>query len=184
MKFEPPTTVRRHSRSPQIFNPTLYFSTLACQEWTAMKWCRRLRGRPEMLNTLIIALSGFGQDGDKQCSEEAGFNAHLVKPIELTELSEYSCDFRTCGILPPHNYAPLEDCSFERHEVAAKERRSTKILNSSISPIPISRRQQGVANRVGRLLLSAGEFYHRRQRRRRADTWGFRIAGCRSKSRM
>jgi CheY-like chemotaxis protein len=35
-----------------------------------------------------IAVSGYGQDEDKRRSHEAGFNAHLVKPVEPEHLNE------------------------------------------------------------------------------------------------
>jgi PAS domain S-box-containing protein len=34
----------------------------------------------------IIAITGWGQDADRQCSREAGFDVHLVKPVEPAEL--------------------------------------------------------------------------------------------------
>src|SRR5262245_3760166 len=39
----------------------------------------RKAGRP---GTLLIAVTGYGQDGDRQRSAEAGFDAHLTKPID------------------------------------------------------------------------------------------------------
>lgn len=49
--------------------------------------CRRLRaeGHPGML---LVALSGLGHDDDRRRSQDAGFNAHLVKPVNLDELKE------------------------------------------------------------------------------------------------
>ena len=35
-----------------------------------------------------IALSGYGQEKDMQASREAGFAAHLVKPVNLPRLEE------------------------------------------------------------------------------------------------
>jgi CheY-like chemotaxis protein len=35
-----------------------------------------------------IALSGFGSDGDVRSTREAGFQRHLVKPVELSQLIE------------------------------------------------------------------------------------------------
>ena len=35
-----------------------------------------------------IALSGYGQEQDVQQSREAGFAAHLTKPVDLTRLEE------------------------------------------------------------------------------------------------
>jgi CheY-like chemotaxis protein len=36
--------------------------------------------------TLIVAVSGYGQEEDRRKSRESGFNAHLTKPLDLAEL--------------------------------------------------------------------------------------------------
>jgi DNA-binding response OmpR family regulator len=36
---------------------------------------------------LLLAISGFGQDADRQRSLEAGFDEHLVKPVDLGRLN-------------------------------------------------------------------------------------------------
>jgi PAS domain S-box-containing protein len=38
--------------------------------------------------TLLVALTGYGQDDDRRRTQEAGFNAHLVKPVDLNELQD------------------------------------------------------------------------------------------------
>jgi len=48
--------------------------------------CRALRGRPGGELVRIIALTGWGQDADRKKSEEAGFDAHLVKPATLEDV--------------------------------------------------------------------------------------------------
>jgi PAS domain S-box-containing protein len=48
--------------------------------------CRRLRQEPRCKEALIIAISGYGQDEDRRCSKEAGFDHHLIKPVDLEEL--------------------------------------------------------------------------------------------------
>jgi CheY-like chemotaxis protein len=35
---------------------------------------------------ILVALTGWGQPEDKQRTKEAGFNHHLVKPVEPAEL--------------------------------------------------------------------------------------------------
>jgi CheY-like chemotaxis protein len=45
-----------------------------------------LRGLPELQGTLIVALTGYGQESDRQRSARAGFDYHLVKPVDLEEL--------------------------------------------------------------------------------------------------
>jgi CheY-like chemotaxis protein len=47
---------------------------------------RALRAEPALAGMLLIALSGYGQGSDKQKSNEAGFDAHLVKPIRHADL--------------------------------------------------------------------------------------------------
>jgi len=49
--------------------------------------CRRLRAESWTAATPIIAVTGWGQDDDRQRSKEAGFDGHLVKPIVLAELT-------------------------------------------------------------------------------------------------
>ncbi len=53
---------------------------------------RRLRADPELSGTgmrmRLIALTGYGRDTDKALAREAGFDAHLIKPIEFKELEK------------------------------------------------------------------------------------------------
>jgi CheY-like chemotaxis protein len=47
---------------------------------------RRLRTMRELDGTRIVAITGWGQDADRQRSREAGFDLHLVKPVDPNEL--------------------------------------------------------------------------------------------------
>ena len=47
---------------------------------------RRLRELPEGDGLRLIALTGYGQAEDRRRSEEVGFDAHLVKPIDAARL--------------------------------------------------------------------------------------------------
>jgi PAS domain S-box-containing protein len=49
---------------------------------------RRLRGQQELEGVLLVAVTGYGQDEDRRRSREAGFDAHLVKPVELDEIRQ------------------------------------------------------------------------------------------------
>jgi PAS domain S-box-containing protein len=44
--------------------------------------CRRIRQQPWGRDLVIVALTGWGQEEDRQKSREAGFNTHLVKPVD------------------------------------------------------------------------------------------------------
>lgn len=49
---------------------------------------RRVREIPEFKNLLLVAVTGYGRDDDRRQSRDAGFDLHLVKPINPTELLE------------------------------------------------------------------------------------------------
>jgi CheY-like chemotaxis protein len=47
---------------------------------------REIRSSPELGSVLLVALSGHGRVEDKERSKRAGFDIHLVKPIEHDKL--------------------------------------------------------------------------------------------------
>ena len=54
--------------------------------------CRHLRQADWGRNMAVVALTGWGQDDDRRHSEQAGFDAHLVKPLDLDELARVLTD--------------------------------------------------------------------------------------------
>jgi signal transduction histidine kinase len=49
--------------------------------------CRRIREQPWGKRMLVIAITGWGQDVDRRKSQEAGFDHHLVKPVDARAIS-------------------------------------------------------------------------------------------------
>jgi len=49
---------------------------------------RRLRKHPELKEVKLIAVTGYGQESDRLQSQEAGFDYHLVKPVDAQKLQE------------------------------------------------------------------------------------------------
>ncbi len=49
---------------------------------------RRLRAMPGLEATRLIAITGYGQESDKRSAVDAGFDTHLVKPVDFALLSE------------------------------------------------------------------------------------------------
>jgi CheY-like chemotaxis protein len=47
---------------------------------------RRLREQPGLGGLTVVAVTGYGQEGDRQRSREAGFADHLVNPVSLETL--------------------------------------------------------------------------------------------------
>ena len=49
---------------------------------------RQIRKQPSLRNVVLVALTGYGQESDKQASTEAGFNHHLIKPARIAEIRQ------------------------------------------------------------------------------------------------
>lgn len=47
----------------------------------------RLRAQPETANSVLIAVTGYGQESDRSQALAAGFNHHLVKPVDTAKLT-------------------------------------------------------------------------------------------------
>ena len=51
--------------------------------------CREIRRETWGEDVLIIAVTGWGQEQDRRQSEDAGFDGHLIKPIDFTALHSF-----------------------------------------------------------------------------------------------
>jgi PAS domain S-box-containing protein len=70
------------------FRPDLILLDIGMPRLNGYEACRRIRGKPSGKNAVIIALTGWGQEDDKARSREAGFDGHLVKPVEPAAFEE------------------------------------------------------------------------------------------------
>jgi CheY-like chemotaxis protein len=70
------------------FQPDVILLDLGLPDLDGYDVCRRIRQRPRGRNMIIIALSGWGQQKDKDRSAASGFDLHLVKPVEAQTLIE------------------------------------------------------------------------------------------------
>jgi signal transduction histidine kinase len=72
-------------RVVEEFNPEFAVLDIGLPEIDGYELARRLRQRPgEKIR--LIAVTGYGQDSDKERAVDAGFDAHLVKPVQITTL--------------------------------------------------------------------------------------------------
>ncbi len=62
--------------------PEVIFCDIGMPNIDGYETCRRMRTTDWGKPARIIALTGWGQDSDRKRSEEAGFDAHLVKPVD------------------------------------------------------------------------------------------------------
>ncbi len=70
------------------YQPNVILLDIGLPEMDGYEIARRLRQRPQLSKVWLIALTGYGQDSDRQRSQEAGFDYHMVKPIDSEELEE------------------------------------------------------------------------------------------------
>ena len=72
----------------ESFQPHVALLDIAMPIVDGLEAARALRARPSGEGLLLLALSGFGQESDRRRSMAAGFDAHLVKPVDPTALEK------------------------------------------------------------------------------------------------
>jgi two-component system, sensor histidine kinase len=70
------------------FDPDAVLLDIGMPEMDGYEVARQLRSMPGRSHTLLIALTGWGQDQDVRQSHAAGFDHHLVKPPDIEKLRE------------------------------------------------------------------------------------------------
>ncbi|CAG4889186.1 hybrid sensor histidine kinase/response regulator [Paraburkholderia saeva] len=68
------------------FNPQVIILDIGLPGMDGFELARMMRGKPGTAAALLIALTGYGQERDRQLSREAGFDHHFVKPVSFTEI--------------------------------------------------------------------------------------------------
>ena len=95
------------------FRPEVVLLDIGLPDMDGLTVARRLRDRPEHRNTMLIAMTGFGHDEDRRRSLEAGFDDHLVKPLDLDALEHLLADLDPGRRSSPARLAaPLESGLF------------------------------------------------------------------------
>ena len=70
------------------FTPDAVLLDLGLPGVDGLEVCRRMRAAPGADALVIVAITGRGQATDRRRSEAAGFDAHLVKPVDLEHLEQ------------------------------------------------------------------------------------------------
>lgn len=68
------------------FHPDIILLDIGLPKMDGYETAKAIRQQPWGQNTIIVALTGWGQPEDRHKSKTAGFNAHLVKPVDHDEL--------------------------------------------------------------------------------------------------
>jgi CheY-like chemotaxis protein len=64
------------------FKPQVIVLDIGLPNMDGYQVAQRLRQSPQLEKPLLIALTGYGQNEDRLRSKEAGFDYHLVKPVD------------------------------------------------------------------------------------------------------
>ncbi len=70
----------------RLQSPEVVFCDVSMPGMGGLEVARRLRQDLGHRDALLVALSGYGEGEDRRRSQEAGFNAHMIKPIALDAL--------------------------------------------------------------------------------------------------
>jgi signal transduction histidine kinase len=68
------------------FKPHVALLDIGLPVMDGFELARQLRALPEMNQTWLVAVTGYGQEHDRRASAAAGFDAHLVKPVDIEHL--------------------------------------------------------------------------------------------------
>jgi PAS domain S-box-containing protein len=70
------------------FLPDVVFCDIGLPEMDGHEIARRIRADPKIAHAVLIALTGWGAEGELRKSRESGFDFHMVKPVDASALLE------------------------------------------------------------------------------------------------
>jgi CheY-like chemotaxis protein len=70
------------------FQPDVILLDLDLPKLNGYEVCRRIRKQPGGKELVIIAQTGYGQAEDRRRTHEAGFDYHIVKPLDPDALMD------------------------------------------------------------------------------------------------
>ncbi len=69
------------------FRPEIVLLDIGLPGLDGYQVAERVRMQPALRDVHLVAMTGYGQEADRQRTREAGFAAHLVKPVDFDDLS-------------------------------------------------------------------------------------------------
>jgi CheY-like chemotaxis protein len=73
-------------RVAEDFEPDIALLDIGLPVMDGYELARRFVAHPRLCHTQLVAITGYGQEQDRERSAAAGFVAHLVKPVEIDHL--------------------------------------------------------------------------------------------------
>jgi signal transduction histidine kinase/ActR/RegA family two-component response regulator len=75
-------------RTAEDFDPDVVVCDIGLPLMDGHEIAKRLRADPRRASTVLVAVTGWGSEEDKQRTQRAGFDFHLVKPVGLDSVQE------------------------------------------------------------------------------------------------
>ena len=72
----------------EAFQPNVVLLDIGLPVINGYEVARRLRRHSQFKNVRLVAMTGYGQKSDIQLSKEAGFDSHMVKPVDPKKIQE------------------------------------------------------------------------------------------------
>ena len=85
-EVETATDGRQALESAERFHPEVIFLDIAMPKLNGYEVATKIREQPWGKNIVLVALTAFGTEEDRQRSRKAGFNEHIVKPVFTAEI--------------------------------------------------------------------------------------------------
>ncbi len=79
----------------KTYTPDVVFMDIGMPGIDGYEAARRIRQQPGFGKVVMAALTGWGQQEDRRRTAEAGFDHHLVKPLDPTRLESFFTELRT-----------------------------------------------------------------------------------------
>ena len=76
------------------FRPDVVLLDIGLPKLNGYEAARRIREQPWGKDMVLVALTGWGQEEDRQRSREAGFDAHMVKPVDPAALTKLLAEMK------------------------------------------------------------------------------------------
>jgi PAS domain S-box-containing protein len=77
------------------FRPNVVLLDIGLPIMDGYEVAKRMRQQPTLGKVLLVAMTGYGQESDRQLSREAGFDHHLVKPADFSALEKLLASAKT-----------------------------------------------------------------------------------------
>jgi CheY-like chemotaxis protein len=77
-----------------VFRPDVVLMDITMPKLNGYEAARRLRAEPWGQSVVLIALTGWGRKTDIEAATDAGFDGHLLKPVEADALLRLIAELR------------------------------------------------------------------------------------------